>query len=344
MQTEVGTLKIQCVSVQDSSKRWDVEFQIRKKAGSAVQAELPAQFDRAVELVQAVFGSKSKQINPKAVKSLRADLEKLLGSRSDWETPLLRSLVGALLDGIKYRKRSENHERVWLSLTGFCLRPGFGYPLDEWRVEQLWKIYDQSIQYVNEAQIWSEWWTLWRRVSGGLDVAEQEKIFDDINKYLNPASARQPVVAKQLKTRAYDDIVRLAAVLERLSVEKKIQLGEWLLKRLQSPGESEQTWWAVGRIGARIPFHGSSHNIVPSVTASDWLKQIMRVDWKKTPQAGFAATLIARMSGDRSRDIDDALCYEIIEQLKAAKAPTSWIAMVETLKELDEKEEKQIFG
>jgi len=116
------------------------------------------------------------------------------------------------------------------------------------------------------------------------------------------------------------------------------------LKRLQSPGESEQTWWAVGRIGARIPFHGSSHNIVPPAMASVWLKQVMRVDWKKTPQAGFAATLIARMSGDRSRDIDDALRFEIIEQLKAAKAPTSWIAMVETLKELDEKEEKQIFG
>ncbi len=344
-QTEVGTLKIQCVSTQDSSKRWDVEFQIRKKAGLAgISTELPAQFDNAVESVQAVFGSKSKQINPKAVKSLRADLEKLLGPRSDWETPLLRGLFGALLDGIKYRKRSENHERVWLSLTGFCLRPGYGYPLDDWRVEQLWKIYEQSIQYVNEAQIWSEWWTLWRRVAGGLDAVAQEKIFDDIGKYLNPASARQPAVAKQLKTRAYDDIVRLAAVLERLPVDKKMQLGEWLLKRLQSPSESEQTWWAVGRIGARIPFHGSSHNVVLPETASDWLRQVMQADWKKTPQAGFAATLIARMSGDRSRDIDDAIRFEIVEQLKAVKAPTSWITMVETLKELDEREEKQIFG
>jgi len=344
MQTEVGTLKIQCVSVQDSSKRWDVEFQIRKKTGTGVQAELPAQFDKAVELVQAVFGSKSKEINPKAVKSLRADLEKLLGPRVDWETPLLRGLFGALLDGVKYRKRSENHERVWLSLTGFCLRPGFGYPLDDWRVEQLWKIYDQSIQYVNEAQIWSEWWTLWRRVAGGLDAAAQEKIFDDIGKYLNPASARQPTVAKQLKTRAYEDIVRLSAVLERLPVDKKIQLGEWLLKRMQSPGESMQSWWAIGRIGARVPFHGSSHNVVSPETTSDWLKQVMQADWKKTPQAGFAATLIARMSGDRSRDIDEMLRFEVVEQLKAAKAPTSWIAMVETLKELDEKEEKQIFG
>ena len=344
MQTEVGTLKIQCVSVQDSSKRWDVEFQIRKKTGTGVQAELPAQFDKAVESVQAVFGSKSKEINPKAVKSLRADLEKWLGPRADWETPLLRGLFGVLLDGLKYRKRSENHERVWLSLTGFCLRPGFGYPLDDWRVEQLWKIYEQSIQYVNEAQIWSEWWTLWRRVAGGLDAAAQEKIFDDIGKYLKPASARQPAVAKQLKTRAYDDIVRLSAVLERLPVDKKLQLGEWLLKRLQSPGESEQSWWAVGRIGARIPFHGSSHNVIASETASAWLRQVMRADWKKTPQAGFAATLIARMSGDRSRDIDEALRFDIVEQLKMAKAPSSWIAMVETLKELDEKEEKQIFG
>lgn len=343
-QTEVGTLKIQCVSVQDPGKRWDVEFQIRKRAGAGVQAELPAQFDKAVELVQAVFGSKSKEIHPKAVKSLRADLEKGLGPRTEWETPLLRALFGALLDGLKYRKRSENHERVWLSLAGFCLRPGFGYPLDDWRVEQLWKIYEQSIQYVNESQIWSEWWTLWRRVAGGLDSAAQEKVFGDIGKYLNPASARQPAVAKQLKTRAYDDIVRLAAVLERLPVDKKVQLGEWLLKRLQSPGESEQTWWAVGRIGARIPFHGSSHNVISPETASDWLKQVMRADWKKTPQAGFAATLIARMSGDRSRDIDDALRLEIVEQLKAVRAPTSWIAMVETLKELDEKEEKQIFG
>ena len=69
---------------------------------------------------------------------------------------------------MKSRRRSENHERVWLSLVGFCLRPGFGYPLDDWRVEQLWKTYSQTIQFVNERQNWTEWWTLWRRIAGGL--------------------------------------------------------------------------------------------------------------------------------------------------------------------------------
>jgi len=346
-QTEIGTLKIQCVSVADSMQRWDVEFQIRKKGMAGLQADvaLPAQFNAAVEKIQTVFGSKSKQVDPKAVKNLRADLEKLLGSsRNEWETPLLRAMFAALLDGLKYRRRSDNHERVWLSLTGFCLRPGFGYPLDDWRVEQLWKTYPQGIQFVNEAQNWSEWWTLWRRIAGGLSSEAQEQIFNDIAKYIDPTAARQPAVVKQLKTRSYDDIVRLAAVLERLPVDKKIQLGEWLLKRLQKAGESSQTWWAVGRIGARMPFHGSSHNVIPADTVCLWLKQMMSEDWKKNPQAGFAATLIARMSGDRARDIDEAVRRQIIDKLRLSKAPSSWVDMVEQIRELDEKEEKQIFG
>jgi hypothetical protein len=346
-QTEVGTLKIQCVSVENSDQRWNVEFQIRKKSitGSQMDAALPPQFNGAVEKIQNIFGSKSRNIDPKAVKNLRADLEKLLGcARTEWETPLLRAMFATLLEGAKYHRRSENHERVWLSLTGFCLRPGFGFPLDDWRVEQLWKLYSQGIQFVNETQNWTEWWTLWRRIAGGLTVDAQEQIFADIAKFINPAAARQPGVAKQIKNRGYDDMVRLAAVLERLPAGKKIQLGEWLLKRLQKASEPSQTWWAVGRIGARIPFHGSSHNVISAGIVSAWLTQILSEDWKKTPHAGFAATLIARMSGDRARDIDESVRQQIIAKLKLSKAPASWIDMVEQVKELDEKEEKQIFG
>ena len=346
-QTEVGTLKIQCISVADQSQRFDVEFQIRKSAGASSRAnqQLPANFSDSVELIQSIFGAKSKKVDPKAVKSLRVKLEKLLtSSRAEWETPLLRALFTAFLEGSKTRRRSENHERVWLSLVGFCLRPGFGYPLDDWRVEQLWKTYSQTIQFVNERQNWTEWWTLWRRIAGGLNVDAQEQIFKDISKFLNPSAARQPGVAKQVKIRGYDDMVRLAGVLERLPVDKKITICEWLLKRLQKSSEPNQTWWAVGRIASRVPFHGSSHNVIPAKVVSAWMQQILMVDWKKVPQAGFAATLIARMSGDRARDLDEEICLQIIEKLKFSKAPVTWIEMVEEYKELNESEEKQIFG
>lgn len=346
-QTEVGTLKIQCISISDNKQRFDVEFQIRKKglANRQANGKLPASINDAVEKIQAVYGSRSKKVDPKAVKSLRADLEKALGmSRTEWETPLLRALFSALLEGMKSRRRSENHERVWLSLVGFCLRPGFGYVLDDWRVEQLWKNYSQTIQFVNERQNWTEWWTLWRRIAGGLNAEAQEQILKDISRFLDPAAARQVGVAKQIKTRGYDDMVRLAGVLERLPVEKKIAVCEWLLKRLQKTSEPNQTWWAVGRIAARVPFHGSSHNVIPAETVTSWLQQVLSVDWKKIPQAGFAATLMARMSSDRARDLDESVRLQIIEKLKLSKSPVSWVAMVEAYKELDEKEEKQMFG
>lgn len=345
-QTEIGTLKIQCVAVDNHAQRWDVEFQLRKNAAqTTANVALPPQFNQAVDKVQAVFGSKSKEVNPGAVKSLRADLERVLGrGRGEWDTPLLRALFAVLLEGSKYRRRSEQHERVWFSLLGFCLRPGLGYPLDDWRVEQVWKLYAQGLQFVSETQNWSEWWTLWRRVAGGLTETAQQQIFADIAKFINPAAARQAAVAKQLKVRSYDDVVRLVAVLERLPLADKEQAVTWLLARLLKGGESAQTWWAVGRIAARVPFYGGQHNIIAAATVSDWLAQLLTMDWKKTPQIGFAATLMARMSNDRVRDIEPVLREQVIAKLKLVKAPASWIEMVETYKELDEAEEKQMFG
>lgn len=357
-QTEVGTLQIQCIAINDApqhkaivntkgQQRWNVEFQIRKHRVTDTQFEtgLPPQFNNAIEQVKAVFGPKSKDIDPNAVKNLRTTLEKLLGKdRSEWDSSLLRALFSALWEGHKYRRRSEHHERVWLSLTGFCLRPGFGCPLDDWRIDQLCKLYPQGIQFTNEIQNWSEWWTLWRRIAGGLDETSQTKIYADIANYINPAASRQPAVAKQAKQRGLDDIIRLAAVLERLPAQHKIQLGDWLLKRLEKAGDSPQIGWALGRVGARMPFYGSSHNVVSPDIVNRWLTSLLRLDWKKNAQIAFAATLISRNCGDRVRDIGGALRQQVVEKLKISKSPIPWREMVEQFKQLDEKEENQFFG
>ena len=346
-QTEVGTLHIQCVAIDNPAQRWNVEFQLRKTSASALSQDdaLPPQFEHALAKIRQVFGAKSKDIDAKAVKNLRADLEKTLATpRQQWTTAWCRALFAQLLDGEKYRKRSEQHERVWLSLLGYCLRPGFGYPLDDWRVEQVWKLYNQGIQFVNETQNWAEWWTLWRRIAGGLSQAAQEQIFSDLSKFLNPETAKQAGVTKQLKTRSYDDMVRLSAVLERLPVAQKVQLGQWLLTRLEKPSEPSQTWWAVGRIGARQPFHSSSHNVIASDIAEQWLARLLKEDWKKTPTIGFAAMLLARNSGDRSRDLNEAVRGAVMDKLKTSKAPNTWIELVEHNTELSEKDEQQLFG
>ena len=345
--TEVGTLEMACVTEDKPSQRWKLEFQLRGGKGglvSSMSSTLHPRFAEASELLSSVYGPPSKKISPKAIKTLRFDLEKILGKREDWDTALLRELFGTLWECGQRRRYSAAHERLWFNLIGFCLRPGFGYPLDDWRVQQLWSIYEQGLQYITEAAVWAEWWILWRRVSGGLSEPAQCQILDDIAYDLQPLSKRARKRSPGAKPQGYDDMVRLVATLERLPTARKIEVGEWLLERLQKASESLQTWWAVGRIGARVPFYGSVHNVVPAEIAANWLQRAIKLDWKKIRPAAFAATMLARMSGDRERDISPELRAQIMQHLQQAKCPASWIEMVEHPTELQETDERSMYG
>ncbi|WP_269059202.1 hypothetical protein [Paracidovorax cattleyae] len=88
--------------------------------------------------------------------------------------------------GAKRRRRSAQHERTWFNLVGFTLRPGFGDPLDGWRMQQMWELFGPGIAHSDDSQQWSEWWTLWRRTAGGLDAEQQQMVYDVIAYYLQP--------------------------------------------------------------------------------------------------------------------------------------------------------------
>ncbi len=338
MLTEVGTLAVSCVS--EENRRWQLEFQLRS-GGMATTNTAHPRFREAAELIQRLYGSRSAQIDPKSVKTLRTDLEKVLGKRETWDSALLRELFNLLWDSHRRRRRSADHERQWLNLVGYSLRPGFGYPLDDWRIEQLWSVYPQGIQYVNETQNWAEWWTLWRRLAGGLKPEAQECILNDIANELRPVSGK---ASKRKSSKGYADMVRLVGSLEQLSIARKKEVGTWLLQRLQSKEESLQTWWAVGRLGARVPLYGSVHYVIPQATALQWLERLLALNWKTVQPAAFAATLLARRSGDRERDLPQSVRDNVIRRLRAIKAPASWIAMVQEVTQLDEADEQRIFG
>lgn len=349
--TEVGTLEVSCVAAEDHARRWKLELQLRGASATEERAmrvgQLHPRFAEATERVKIVYG-KAKgddEISHRDVKRLRAELEKILGPRESWQTPLLRELFGALLAGMKRRRRSEDHERVWFHLVGYTLRPGFGYPLDDWRIKQLVaEVLKGGVQFVPEAQNWSEYWTMWRRVAGGLDEKTQGQLLSEIEWYLEPPAKtprKRPPGPRRL---AESDMIRLAGALERVSPERKAKIGGGLVKRLDQHGENLQTWWAVGRLGARVPFYGSAHQVVPRHVAAQWLEIALRFDWRDAPEAAFAATTLARVSGDRERDLDAPLRERVAERLMMAAAPESWRRMVLEVTQLEEADERRIFG
>jgi len=348
--TEVGTLELECVGLSSAAQRWSVEFELRREFSAQPQAPadaslsaLPARFAEAADKIRMLYGQARKKVEPKAVRQLRSDLEKHLGKRDSWDMPLLRALYDVLIEGQSRRRRSSAHERVWFNLTGYTLRPGFGYPLDEWRIQQLWPLYRQGLQFTTESQSWSEWWTCWRRAAGGLNQEQQQIIFDDIAPWINPATARRRLSAAD-RNKSFEDMVRLAAALENLPTATKITIAQWLLKRLQKASETQTSWWALGRVASRVPFHGSAHNVLPRESVQGWLPELLKADWKKNPNQAFAAVMLARMSGDRTRDLDDEYRRAIIDKLDAIKAPAAWIEMVSEVRQLDEAETRRIFG
>ncbi|QJD89011.1 hsp70 family protein [Duganella dendranthematis] len=367
--SEVGTLEVHCVA-RDDAQRWLLEFQLRGEAATETapdEAPMPAGLSAAIDRIDRIFGSRALQVDIKEVKQLRAQLEQLLGSRESWPTPLLRRLFDALLERAKGRRRSSEHERAWLNLSGYCLRPGFGYTLDEWRIEKLWAMFDTGIQHHKDSQVCAEWWTLWRRVSGGLSVEAQLRVLDDFAFNVQADAAergRRPVT---LVNGSEEDMLRLGASLERIPGNYKAEIGAWMLDQLHKTAKAagkaaanktrsgaadlakaEATQgrflWGLSRVGARQPFHGSAHDVVETPVVERWLDAVLSLDWKKVEPAGFAAAHLARMTGDRSRDINDTLRAEVLRRLQGVGAPANWSAMVREVVQLDQADEKRMLG
>jgi hypothetical protein len=348
--TELGTLELWCVS-QTTRERWRLEFELRSATASTtatITESMPPRFNEVCAVVELIYGRKPKQVDVKEVKQLPRTLEATIGSREYWRLPLLRELWSTLYKGAKERRRSPDHERVFFQLIGYTLRPGFGYPLDEWRCEQTFRLFADRVNAHSELRVWNDFWVMWRRIAGGLSEAAQKDMWAMLKPHL---AARVPLVPhklpglKGIKPDGLDEMVRVAASLEHIEPGEKVELGNWIMERLSKPKTSAGPWaWALGRLGARLPLYGSGHKTVPPDQATEWVSRLLTQDLQSIDGLPFALMQLTRMTGDRTRDLDDDIRDRTIAALKAIDTPTHWVDMVATIVANEANDESRAFG
>jgi molecular chaperone DnaK (HSP70) len=348
--TELGTLELWCVS-DAADERWRLEFDLRgaaRQAGSTVVESMPERFGEVKEIVERIYGAAPRSVDPKDVRRLRGALEAAIGPRDEWSLPLLREIWGTLFAGANKRRRTVEHERTFYQLIGYSLRPGFGYPLDEWRGEQTFRLFKEGVNARAETSVWREYWILWRRIAGGLTELQQGELWDFIKPHLArqvPPKAKNASKPKGPQPQGIDEMVRTAAALEEISPGEKELFGRWIVERLKDPKLRNGPWaWALGRLGARVPIHGSVHRTVDPERAAEWVQLLLELGLSKIEGAPFAVAQLARLTGDRARDLEAPLRLRVVEALRHQEAPERWQQMVTEVTQLEAADEARALG
>jgi molecular chaperone DnaK (HSP70) len=344
----IGTLELACVELGRSPRRWALAFELRAR-DQARRSEQPrpssrldARFEQARDAIERVFGKPREGVREREVKDLWRELERLLGERSAWTGELARSLFDVVGPLPKARRRSADHERVWWMLAGFCLRPGWGHPLDPRRIRIIAPLFEQGLAFQEETRGWQQYWIAWRRIAGGLDEALQQRIRQRLDPFLAPADERRKK-PKGFRPQAFDELLELASALERVSSEGRAELGRWLLERTWTD-RNPRLWAAIGRIGARAPAYASLHHVVAAKTVERWLDHLMREKWNEVPTAARAAVQLARVTGDRARDLPEPVRERVAAALERHGADAEWTRALRELVPLKDTDRAEFFG
>jgi hypothetical protein len=299
-------------------------------------------YEQAREAIDRVFGKPREGVREREVKDLWRELERLLGERGTWTGELTRALFDLVGPHHKARRRSPDHERVWWMLAGFCLRPGWGHPLDPQRIRIIAPLFEQGLGFQEEARSWQQFWIAWRRIAGGIDEPLQVRIRERIEPFLAPPDEprKKP---KGFRPQARDEMLELASALERIPADKRAELGSWLIERTWTD-RNPRLWAAIGRIGARAPAYASVHHVVAAKTVERWLDHLLREKWDGVPTAPRAAVRLARVTGDRARDLPEPVRQRVAEALERQGADPEWTSAVRHFVPLEDRDRAEFFG
>lgn len=334
--------------VCDPPMQWMLEFEARASTEQTKSAGMVANqesINKSRAAVEALLGTEQAA----APKEVIGKLTEWLGAKKhQWEPAVLRELWSGLIRFSDYRKRSPAHEARWMNLLGWCLRPGFGYPGDEWRVGETWRAVHNKLVH-RTAENLSETIILWRRISGGFTAGQQKALFQDI--WPRVRSTLLGGSGASLNSNVLNENLRLIGSLEWIEATEKIQVTQQLLDSLARKKNHSLVGpilWAAGRLGCRVPVYANLQMIVPARYVNTWANQLLGLEKQFSENnlstVSLCLALWCRLTGDRYRDVDSTLRSRVIEWMEAQKVSDQQIELVRTGGDLSCEDATSVMG
>jgi hypothetical protein len=223
---------------------------------------------------------------------------------------------------------------VWLSLAGYCLRPGCGWPHDDARLNELWRVRELGLAFPRDPRVQAQDWILWRRVAGGLDATRQAALW---RRWENPLRGAEVPA----------ELIRAAATLERLPQATRLELTRRLLTRLPritatSPGQLEAWLWALGRLCSRYSLSGDPADVLPPAILDELIATFGGLKFGSHAVAACAAlTQDVRCTGERTLDASAEVQAAALVLLERWGATAAQLDRVRTVVARDEAAEAQ---
>jgi hypothetical protein len=359
--TEIGTLETRCREVE-GERSWKLDFDVRSAtrtdvAGHTGAGERAGVLDEgavgiANGVLREVFAPDARTAAIPPERLVRVLEERLELERDAWPPALLRSMWGELLSLETGRRRGVTHEARWLNLTGFALRPGYGFALDDWRVSETWKLAPRGLVHDNNEACRAEWWILWRRVAGGLTAGQQRALAEPLVSALR-GRARDGKPKKGSGPAGFRggshetaEAWRLLGSLEWLEVTAKVELGRTILREIGERGPRAASGagvWALGRIGSRVPQYGPLNTVTPPDETARWVESLVAHE-PSDDTLPFAIVQLARRTGDRYRDLPSSTRDTALAWMERHAVAPRYHTLVRDGGALEAEEQLRAFG
>lgn len=342
--SDIGTLELWLQS-QQSNHRWELEFQLRSVTGqeNTIETVGNARKDETYssQYVNEALTILTQLYTPGSGISPNSVVEKLQAAldlpRREWPLSVLRGLWPAILDAAPRRSLSSEHAERWWNLAGFILRPGNGFPLDDFRIKDLWKIILGEFKKPKSSETLHQQLICFRRVAGGLSRGQQMQIASEITAQL--LSPRGLVQGKP--PHLYHERLRTLASLELIETSTKIKVGQALVDKLiQGDGHAVE-YWALGKIAARQLLQGTLSHVVPLSQCTKWIEKLLSHAKKlnnKNTTALFAQ--MARLTGHREIDLPEQVRQNILQTYHDAHLKS----LLTSVQPVSKAEQEEMFG